>query len=73
MAAKQEMNKKTVEDESELKCDMCYNDNDPVVALCADCKLYLCQDCNKVHSKIEKTHNILCHRAPLQKKDLLLS
>ena len=30
-----------------------------MVALCADCKLYLCQDCNKVHSKMKKTHNIL--------------
>ena len=45
--------------ESELKCDECGDDNDPVVALCVDCELFLCQDCKKVHSKKNKSHNIL--------------
>ena len=47
------------EGETELKCDECCDDDDPVVALCVDCELYLCQDCNKVHSKKNKTHDIV--------------
>ena len=47
------------EGETELKCDECGDDNDPVVALCVDCELYLCQDCNKAHSKKNKTHDIV--------------
>ena len=47
------------EGETELKCDECGDDNDPVVALCVDCELYLCQDCNKPHSKKNKTHDIV--------------
>ena len=47
------------EGETELKCDECGDDNDPVVALCVDCELYLCQDCNKVHGKKNKMHDIL--------------
>ena len=47
------------ESETKLKCDECGDDNDPVVALCVDCELYLCQDCNKPHGKKNKTHDIL--------------
>ena len=47
------------EGETELKCDECGDDNDPVVALCVDCELYLCQDCNKPHNKKNKTHDIV--------------
>ena len=47
------------ESETELKCDECGDDNDPVVALCVDCELYLCQDCNKVHNKKHKAHDIV--------------
>ena len=49
------------EGETELKCDECGDDNDPVVALCveSDCELYLCQDCYKSHSKKHKTHDIV--------------
>ena len=47
------------EGETELKCDQCGDDNDPVVALCVDCELYLCQDCNKPQSKKNKTHDIV--------------
>ena len=50
------------EGETELKCDECGDDNDPVVALCVDCELYLCQDCNKPHSKKNKTHDIVSLR-----------
>ena len=49
------------EGDTELKCDECGDDNDPVVALCveSDCELYLCQDCYKSHSKKHKTHDIV--------------
>ena len=46
------------EGETELKCEDCGKD-DPVVALCVDCELYLCQDCNKYHSKKNSQHNFL--------------
>ena len=45
------------EGETELKCDECGDDNDPVVALCVDCELYLCQDCDKSHTKKHKAHD----------------
>ena len=45
--------------ETELKCDKCGDDNDPVVALCVDCESYLCQDCYKAHSKQYKAHDIV--------------
>ena len=44
--------------EIELKCDECGDDNDPVVALCVDCELYLCKVCHDYHSKKQKTHDI---------------
>ena len=47
------------EGEIELKCDECSDDNDPVVALCADCTLCLCKDCNKVHQKKNKEHDMI--------------
>ena len=47
------------EGKTELKCDECGDDNDPVVALCVDCELCLCQDCYKSHSKKNKTHDIV--------------
>ena len=50
------------ESETELKCDKCGDDNDPVVALCVDCELYLCQDCNKAHGKQNKEHDIVSVR-----------
>ena len=46
------------EGEAELKCDDCGKD-DPVVALCVDCELYMCQDCNKYHSKKNTEHDIV--------------
>ena len=46
------------EGETELKCDDCKKD-DPVVALCIDCELYLCQDCNNYHKKKNSEHDIV--------------
>ena len=70
MATKQEMNcslctkfikilKHKPEGETELKCDECGDDNDPVVALCVDCELYLCQVCHDYHIKKHRTHDVL--------------
>ena len=50
------------EDETELKCDECGDDNDPVVALCVDCELYLCKVCHEYHKKKNKTHDIVSLR-----------
>ena len=47
------------EGETELKCDECGDDNDPVVALCVDCELYLCKVCHEYHKKENWDHNIL--------------
>ena len=44
--------------ETKLKCDDCGKD-DPVVAICIDCELYLCQDCNRYHSKKNSQHNFV--------------
>ena len=47
------------EGDTELKCDKCDDESDPVVAFCVDCSLCLCNDCNKAHSKQNKTHDIV--------------
>ena len=47
------------ENETELKCDKCDDDNDPVVALCVDCRLCLCKDCHNAHSKQNKRHDLI--------------
>ncbi|XP_065889227.1 E3 ubiquitin-protein ligase TRIM71-like isoform X2 [Dysidea avara] len=46
------------DNETEVKCDDCGSD-DPVVALCINCTLCLCEDCNKYHSKKNKTHDVV--------------
>ncbi|XP_065889278.1 E3 ubiquitin-protein ligase TRIM45-like [Dysidea avara] len=46
------------DDETEVKCDDCGSD-DPVVALCINCTLCLCEDCNKCHRKKNKTHDVV--------------
>ena len=46
------------DDETEVKCDDCGSD-DPVVALCINCTLCLCEDCNKYHSKKYSTHDVV--------------
>ena len=43
--------------ETELKCDECDDDNDPVVALCVDCELYLCKVCHEYHKKKNRDHD----------------
>ena len=50
------------EGETELKCDECGDDNDPVVALCVDCELYLCKVCHEYHKKKNKIHDIVSLR-----------
>ena len=55
------------EGETELKCEDCGKD-DPVVALCVDCELYLCQDCNKYHSKKKSQHNIVSLGNPIKER-----
>ena len=57
------------EGETELKCEDCGKD-DPVVALCVDCELYLCQDCNKYHSKKKSQHNIVSLDDPIKERVL---
>ena len=47
------------EGETELKCDKCGDDNDPVVALCVECELYLCKVCHDYHIKKHRTHDVL--------------
>ena len=47
------------EGETELKCDECGDDHDPVVAFCTECTLCLCKDCNKVHQKKNKEHDVI--------------
>ncbi|XP_065889262.1 E3 ubiquitin-protein ligase TRIM71-like [Dysidea avara] len=46
------------DDETEVKCDYCGSD-DPVVALCINCTLCLCDNCNKYHSKKNSTHDLV--------------
>ena len=47
------------EGETELKCDECGDDKDPVVALCVECELYLCKVCHDYHIKKHRTHDVL--------------
>ena len=47
------------EGETELKCDECGDDSDPVVALCVECELYLCKVCHDYHIKKHRTHDVL--------------
>ena len=44
------------EGETELKCNECGDDNDPVVALCVDCELYLCKVCYEYHKNKNSDH-----------------
>jgi len=48
----------TDDETEEVKCDDCGSD-DPVVALCINCTLCLCEDCNKCHRKKNKTHDVV--------------
>ena len=54
------------EGETELKCDKCGDDHDPVVAFCTECALCLCKDCNKAHCKQNKQHDVISLDKTLQ-------
>ena len=47
------------EGETELKCDECSDDSDPVVALCVECELYLCKVCHDYHRRKRTTHDLV--------------
>ena len=47
--------KRKVEGEEEVKCDECHGE-DPVVAFCPDCTLFLCHVCNECHKRSVKFH-----------------
>ena len=46
--------KRKVEGEEEVKCDEC-NGEDPVVAFCPDCTMFLCHSCNEHHKRSIKS------------------
>ena len=48
--------KKKVDDEQEVKCDEC-NEDDPVVSFCPECKSFLCLTCNDYHKRSKKYFN----------------
>ena len=45
--------KRKIEGEEEVKCDDCSGE-DPVVAFCPDCTLFLCHVCNEYHKRSNK-------------------
>ena len=47
--------KRKVEGEAEVKCDECSGE-DPVVAFCPDCTMFLCRVCNECHKRSFKSH-----------------
>ena len=47
--------KRKVEGEAEVKCDECHRE-DPVVAFCPDCTMFLCHVCNECHKRSLKSH-----------------
>ena len=48
--------KRKVEGEEEVKCDECQGE-DPVVAFCPDCTIFLCHVCNEHHKRSIKSRN----------------
>ena len=48
--------KRKVEGEAEVKCDECCGE-DPVVAFCPDCTLFLCHVCNEYHKQSSKSRD----------------
>ena len=48
--------KRTKEGDEEVQCDNC-DENDPVVAYCANCSLFLCQICYNYHKRGRATRN----------------
>ena len=48
--------KRKVEGEEEVKCDECEGE-DPVVAFCPDCTMFLCHVCNECHKRSIKSRS----------------
>ena len=65
--------KRKVEGEAEVKCDECAGE-DPVVAFCPDCTLFLCHVCNEYHKRSIKSrdHGIVPLTELRSKKDVAI-
>ena len=65
--------KRKVEGEAEVKCDECGGE-DPVVAFCPDCTLFLCHVCNEHHKRSFKSrdHGIVPLTELRSKKDVAI-
>ena len=65
--------KRKVEGEEEVKCDEC-NGEDPVVAFCPDCTMFLCHVCNECHKRSIKSrgHGIVPLTELRSKKDVTI-
>ena len=65
--------KRKVEGEAEVKCDECGGE-DPVVAFCPDCTLFLCHVCNEYHKRSIKSrgHGIVPLTELRSKKDVAI-
>ena len=65
--------KRKVEGEAEVKCDECSGE-DPVVAFCPDCTLFLCHVCNECHKRSNRFrgHGIVPLTELRSKKDVTI-
>ena len=65
--------KRKVEGEAEVKCDECGGE-DPVVAFCPDCTMFLCHVCNEYHKRSIKSrdHGIVPLTELRSKKDVAI-
>ena len=65
--------KRKVEGEAEVKCDECQGE-DPVVAFCPDCTMFLCHVCNECHKRSIKSrsHGIVPLTELRAKKDVTI-
>ena len=65
--------KRKVEGEAEVKCDECSTE-DPVVAFCPDCTMFLCHVCNECHKRSNRFrgHGIVPLTELRSKKDVTI-
>ena len=65
--------KRKVEGEAEVKCDECSGE-DPVVAFCPDCTMFLCHVCNECHKRSNRFrgHGIVPLTELRSKKDVVI-
>ena len=65
--------KRKVEGEEEVKCDECHGE-DPVVAFCPDCTMFLCHVCNECHKRSIKSrgHGIVPLTELRSRKDVTI-